>query len=50
MDNVLRRLLTVCGEIMVVFLGVDSGELASIARVARTFQYGVFFCSDQDAS
>ena len=39
--NVLRNLLTVCGEVLVSFLGDGSRELGRIAIVGSTFQAGV---------
>ena len=41
MTSVLRDLLTVCGEVLVSFLGDGSVELAQLAIVGPTFQYGV---------
>ena len=39
--NVLRNPLTVCGEVLVSFLGDGSRDLGRIAIVGSTFQAGV---------
>ena len=41
LDNVLRRIMTVCGDALVAYLGDRAIELYMIAFVARTFEYVV---------
>ena len=41
LNNVLRRIMTVCGDALVAYLGDRAHELYMIAFVARTFEYGV---------
>ena len=40
-DNILRRLLSVCGEVLIGLLGDRASEIYRLAFVARTFEYGV---------